>query len=1173
MPVLLPDGDVNVSGWANEAGGASVWDHLAGAAHATSHRHMVKGPTRVLMICSDDGARYPLDFGATMTAGPRAGQNPRHNTLTRIIQRATNFVVGRTDHSPCSPGRAAFTTGLWANNHFNTAVLVQQYYDYIRTGIRDLHCYDGTKRYPGPIEHDFALLSARAFFVDVHAAAAAWVSGQSYSIGDKISYNGRFYTCNTGTSSALPTDTGHWTVDVAEWSSGSTYTAGQKVAKVVNSWDAGTQYALGQSVNDGADGHRYTAKTALTTAGAAPHSTSSEWDDDGIAAPRYFVALASTTAGKVPEVTCDLTLTKWRDYGTLNAATLMLAQQTCPPSEQPYGDFASGARALQTARGDGCPEVWQASVTYKTNERVRYGTHQYQSKNNTNLNHVPFIGGTGSDFWLDEGVWCDDLQMTGQVALFLSQTGRVRCYEFEKTQNGVGQLLPSQPPFDRLDPATATADYWVSGTAYTVRTRAGDITHNSVTVPCPTATAADVGRSIIGTGIDAGTTITGCVANTSYTISRKASGSTTTGSALTFTIGDVVAFDGYFYACNTNTSSVAPATGGVVNTSNWTLMGLAYTDRHVSPGWLRKVISADDQQDHYRNIHIDFDAAIAAIPGQVDTDVNPAWGAGQIGRTSRLQYDWEIAPGGLTYNPTTHKVTVVTQTPMTGDPALVPGQYYDISIDAWGANPINAGGATNWVEPEVSALCIDSSTFEFTPTSWTNSATAPAGSPVLTHAFVYVRQWFETYWYGVKHAEILADISQYDNLFVYHGTHMPHASITDATVTPTRLSGDIQCERRYGNTLYSATPNTQAWNWPTPDTGTASATTPTTATISAGLTGIVGDVVWVGGVYLTITSYNSGTGVATGTGGWKNPDGTAASTPAAGAFRIPHPDGVPGTYGPDVGGGPSDAGVAGHRATWADRQNMFASQDDCIGSILDAWDAKFGVGNYYVIMVDDNGFQYGGHHLGNGKGNATEDDSWVEPGGKQFLWENSVRISFFIAGPGFPEGVQSAELVELADLPLTILKMFEGSVPELLNHHAHTKRDGMAIQDKLAGLRPDRHQFCKGKYQQGSNGTGPGGQDSDHPKVVDKDGNTYIKLWTGNLADADTYNQLFLGNGAGSGAPDEIEYETVDHLNDDAGTIALGASLSAIMKTMMTGRWEPSLEPSVGAAASHTGRV
>src|SRR6185369_13931134 len=163
---------------------------------------------------------------------------------------------------------------------------------------------------------------------------------------------------------------------------------------------------------------------------------SSEWTDNGAAAPRFFIALGTTSAGHPPEVRCDATFGEWRDYGTLAAANLLLAQDPCPAGDQPYGDFNAGARVRFAARGDGCPEVWQIGVTYKTNERVRFGTRQYKSGNNTNVGHVPPVGGDA--FWTDEGVWCDDLQMTGSYALWLSQTGRVRCYEFEKTQNGVG---------------------------------------------------------------------------------------------------------------------------------------------------------------------------------------------------------------------------------------------------------------------------------------------------------------------------------------------------------------------------------------------------------------------------------------------------------------------------------------------------------------------------------------------------------------------------------------------------------------------------------------------------------------------------------------------------------------------------------------------------------------
>src|SRR5689334_21502112 len=111
MPrTISPVADVEVNGWVNEDDGTSLFDHLdPGGEFVHSRRRFRDGPQRILMITTDDGARWPIDYGGTITSGNfRNGQNARQQTINRIIARGTNFVNMRTDHSPCSPGRAAF---------------------------------------------------------------------------------------------------------------------------------------------------------------------------------------------------------------------------------------------------------------------------------------------------------------------------------------------------------------------------------------------------------------------------------------------------------------------------------------------------------------------------------------------------------------------------------------------------------------------------------------------------------------------------------------------------------------------------------------------------------------------------------------------------------------------------------------------------------------------------------------------------------------------------------------------------------------------------------------------------------------------------------------------------------------------------------------------------------
>jgi arylsulfatase A-like enzyme len=94
------------------------------------------------------------------------------------------------------------------------------------------------------------------------------------------------------------------------------------------------------------------------------------------------------------------------------------------------------------------------------------------------------------------------------------------------------------------------------------------------------------------------------------------------------------------------------------------------------------------------------------------------------------------------------------------------------------------------------------------------------------------------------------------------------------------------------------------------------------------------------------------------------------------------------------------------------------SVDEAVGRILQALEEEGELDDTYVIFTSDHGFFRGEHRIA---------------GGKYLPHDPSSRVPLMIRGPGIPAGSRSRELVSLADLTQTILKIGTGSTDPSLD--------------------------------------------------------------------------------------------------------------------------------------------
>ncbi len=92
-----------------------------------------------------------------------------------------------------------------------------------------------------------------------------------------------------------------------------------------------------------------------------------------------------------------------------------------------------------------------------------------------------------------------------------------------------------------------------------------------------------------------------------------------------------------------------------------------------------------------------------------------------------------------------------------------------------------------------------------------------------------------------------------------------------------------------------------------------------------------------------------------------------------------------------------------------DTARCLLSVDDSVGRILDALEAKGRAEDTLVIFTSDNGVMLGEHAF--------------LPGGKQLLYEESVRVPLILAGPGVAQGRRCDAFTSVLDLAPTLFDL------------------------------------------------------------------------------------------------------------------------------------------------------
>jgi N-acetylglucosamine-6-sulfatase len=107
------------------------------------------------------------------------------------------------------------------------------------------------------------------------------------------------------------------------------------------------------------------------------------------------------------------------------------------------------------------------------------------------------------------------------------------------------------------------------------------------------------------------------------------------------------------------------------------------------------------------------------------------------------------------------------------------------------------------------------------------------------------------------------------------------------------------------------------------------------------------------------------------------------------------------------------------------------SVEDAVENLFQTLDSLGLTSNTYVFFTSDNGLHRGEHRL---------------RGGKNTAYEESIRMPFYVRGPGVPAGKTIDHLIGLVDLPATFLGLAGASVPSSV--------DGMSIVPLLSATPP-----------------------------------------------------------------------------------------------------------------------
>ena len=150
-----------------------------------------------------------------------------------------------------------------------------------------------------------------------------------------------------------------------------------------------------------------------------------------------------------------------------------------------------------------------------------------------------------------------------------------------------------------------------------------------------------------------------------------------------------------------------------------------------------------------------------------------------------------------------------------------------------------------------------------------------------------------------------------------------------------------------------------------------------------------------------------------------------------------------------------------------DTARCLLSIDDSVGRVLDTLERRGELENTVVVFTGDNGLMLGEHAF--------------LPGGKQLLYEESVRIPLAIQGPGFAAGQRADAMVSAVDLAPTLWDMAGATPPPVVHGRSlrpllvkprRTPRDWRRqllmqhfldprwpARPDLSGLRTDRHKL------------------------------------------------------------------------------------------------------------------
>ena len=127
--------------------------------------------------------------------------------------------------------------------------------------------------------------------------------------------------------------------------------------------------------------------------------------------------------------------------------------------------------------------------------------------------------------------------------------------------------------------------------------------------------------------------------------------------------------------------------------------------------------------------------------------------------------------------------------------------------------------------------------------------------------------------------------------------------------------------------------------------------------------------------------------------------------------------------------------------------------DDQIGRILDALEKSGKADNTYIIYTADHGLSVGQHGLL----------------GKQNMYEHSIRVPFFIAGPDIEKGKQIKTLIYLQDVMPTCLELAKAEKPEYVDFKSLlplTKDENTAHYDRIScSYTETQHMVRKGDYK------------------------------------------------------------------------------------------------------------